>query len=567
MAPLYMNIYTARMYEADKAILIRSLAMLMLAFYIIKLIDLKAKGSPFYEESIEEKTAKSFFSLPLAIAFGAFVFFYLISCIFSIIPYDSLWGSYGRQQGLYTNLSLWAIFLLIVVNLKNKSQIDRIITVAIASSILVVGYGFLQMLKSDVIFWQSNPYTFYFSATFGDMNYLSAYLVIIIPLTLSRFVMSFTLRMYKKLSRRRIVFYGTLAALQIVTVFLSQNIGAILATIIGVFVFLMAYAIISQKRRLLKITVAVFIFVIAFLILFNLPHIIPSVDMTNSLWQNIFGGLSQTSFVENLGKIGDVSYGSDGRINLLMWKTALKAASDKSQPYRFFVGYGPESIPTVSLKHYNKELALVEAAPINSGSTNNGYIDMLLNNGILTLAAFLAFLVVIICIGIKTLRIAIKPLIETVPTQRTIISVNATTNIALIGLISAVIALIFKSFLTSFTISGMTYFWILTAAIFAAYRIKQLALTYEELRKSLLKDEIKSSIEVPEEQNNQDAFWGILKSLHWKEFFLSAYVIVTIVIFFYLFDYYWHETRYISTEFAAKRTRFFGFSVYGYSVD
>src|SRR3989339_365849 len=116
LSPLYMNIYTHRMFEPDKGTIIRSLAILMVVFYLIKLLETAKTTAPVPVTAGKqgaEKTAEVT-SLTrrnyILLTFLAFITFYIVSVIFSAVPHNSFWGGYDRMQGLYTNASFWVIF-------------------------------------------------------------------------------------------------------------------------------------------------------------------------------------------------------------------------------------------------------------------------------------------------------------------------------------------------------------------------------------------------------------------------------------------------------------------------
>ena len=102
----------------------------------------------------------------------AFITFLILTLLFSGAPLDQqIWGSFGRNTGLVTYSSLF--FLLIgTAIIMEAAFYERLVRVFVLSSIPVVIYCFVQIAGKDPIGW-SEKRTF---ATFGNVNFLSAYL-------------------------------------------------------------------------------------------------------------------------------------------------------------------------------------------------------------------------------------------------------------------------------------------------------------------------------------------------------------------------------------------------------
>ena len=151
LTPVFFNIFSSRIFEPDKITLLRTLALVTLAAWTIKLID--QGGFKWEKASSDQGLLKSLINVPLIPVVVALVVVYTISTIFSVSPYTSLWGSYQRLQGTYTTFSYLVIFASLVGNLRGRSQVERLISVAIISSLPVSLYGILQRNGADPIPW------------------------------------------------------------------------------------------------------------------------------------------------------------------------------------------------------------------------------------------------------------------------------------------------------------------------------------------------------------------------------------------------------------------------------
>ena len=101
MTPLFFNKYSSRIFEPDKATLLRTLALVILGAWLIKATEIGiSKRDP-------EKSWGQNLVLVLREPIIPFVFAmtvaYLVSTLLSVTSSISFWGSYQRLQGFYTN--------------------------------------------------------------------------------------------------------------------------------------------------------------------------------------------------------------------------------------------------------------------------------------------------------------------------------------------------------------------------------------------------------------------------------------------------------------------------------
>ena len=178
--PLLFNIYSSRVFEPDKLTLLRSIALVMCLAWVIKAL----------ERGVTRKRVAGFFSLPLVIPTLILVGVYLLTTLTSIVPRVSLWGSYQRLQGTYTTLSYAVIFFLTLLTLKSRRQLDRLVTAMVIVSLPVALYGIVQHFKLDPLPWVGDV-TYRVASSMGNSIFVAAYLIMVVPLTLGRFVSTF----------------------------------------------------------------------------------------------------------------------------------------------------------------------------------------------------------------------------------------------------------------------------------------------------------------------------------------------------------------------------------------
>jgi len=641
LSPLYMNIYTHRMFEPDKGTIIRSLALLTIVFYLIKLMESTKtmlpnsapagkQGKQSVEKQIDissgatapiHKSIQNYILLP----FLAFITFYIISVAFSSVWFNGLWGGYDRMQGLYTNASFWIIFMLAAINIKTREQVERLISTIVFTSVPIVAYCFIQRFRWDPVPWQQMDPSIRVSATMGNPIFLSAYLILTVPLTLSRcihfsqqakmsigtflvvaltfltsvaislitalifvfivsklqhqpldlytniytaisiililpiyFIVSKLITTIRDKNIFVFVSYGMLVLLQIVTVFLSQSRGPMMGMFGGIFLFALFYAWAYRKKKLLWGIISSAIAGIIFLLLFNLSHIVkfqnppdtvggyttipsptlPSGGNTNTanapisatavspmeaLWHKTFGKLMNIKYVRQFGRLLERDQHSSGRTRIILWKGVWNLITDKDERYRFFIGYGPESLSTVYYKNYTMELASLEGANVHADRTHNHYLDVWVMHGLFGLISYLTMLVMIFYTVYKVI-ISIRG-----SNNANATGPPSTDILIMIGLITALASHLGEIFVGIAIVSTYTHFWLITATIYAIYKFNILSDAGNNKTKT-------SPLSEPSKfpAGSESALGG-----HLGVYLLLGYAALTLVIAFILFYASW----------------------------
>ena len=266
LTPLFFNIYSSRIFEPEKLALLRSLALIILACWII--IWLETGGA--HKKTLKQQVAdwKSLFRLPLFIPVAAFIVVTIISTIFSVTPAISLWGSYPRLQGAYTTFSYLIIFGALVVHLRRRDQVERLIGMIILSSLPVSLYGVLQRYGLDPIPWGGDV-SQRIASNLGNSIFVAAYLIMVFPLTLLRIVDSFE-DLLNEDGRPlpdfvRATSYVFIAALQVIAMYFSGSRGPWLGWGASLVVIWLGLSLIWRKRWLTAAGVGLAILAGAFL--------------------------------------------------------------------------------------------------------------------------------------------------------------------------------------------------------------------------------------------------------------------------------------------------------------
>ncbi len=183
IVPLFFNIYSQRVFEPDKLSLLRSLALVMSTAWVIRVVEDWRSGAERNDDqpSFWQRVVKTPMVLPTLLL----VLVYLVSTVLSVTWKVSLLGSYQRLQGTYTTFSYIVIFFLMLDGLRNRRQLDRIITLVVIVSFPIAMYGLVQHFGLDPLPWGGDVKR-RVASNMGNAIFVSAYMIMILPLTLSR---------------------------------------------------------------------------------------------------------------------------------------------------------------------------------------------------------------------------------------------------------------------------------------------------------------------------------------------------------------------------------------------
>jgi tetratricopeptide (TPR) repeat protein len=397
LIPLFFNISSAEVFEPDKMFMLKILAAIAGAAVLLKRIaamrplkSVSGNGTPF----------RALLRHPLVCFVIALGGAYTLSSLLSIMPSLSWLGLYKRAQGTIAIYCYLILFLATASELRSTSQLRRLQFAFVLTSCPIVGYAILQHFGIDPLPWQSMGRRA--SATMGNPIFLGAYLIMVIPLTVSRLVDA--AKMMRSDSSRRagfflVCFFGLTVALQCLALFFAQSrgpvIGLAVAGYIGAFLVLVLKRTEPNGRSVyafaaagLGILAPVFLFAVA-RIVSRAPVISGIVCLGAALiciafgywqvWRTSWGRswlwltwLMQTVVVlsffavapariysENrllspLGRLGQLSSNSTD-VRRYLWESGLHAVRSVSSPvlpgdrqdsfhyFRPVIGYGPEN--------------------------------------------------------------------------------------------------------------------------------------------------------------------------------------------------------------------------------
>ena len=167
--PLTFVFVTRELFEFPKMILVYFLSAMLSGLFLAQ------KG---FRKMALPAGSKAFFLLATAIT---------VSTLFSVNRYTSIFGYYSRFNGGLLSLLAFALILLSAAAFLKRRVAAACVNAILISGALVSFYAVLQNFGIDKSFWVQDSQARAFS-TLGQPNWLSAYILVILPIPLFKFL-------------------------------------------------------------------------------------------------------------------------------------------------------------------------------------------------------------------------------------------------------------------------------------------------------------------------------------------------------------------------------------------
>ncbi len=443
VTPLFFNVFSSRVFEPDKLTTLRSIALVMVFAWVVKVIeDYRSAEATFgiRAGTLAPPTAYPLGRVgawisgtPLVAATLILAGVYLLATITSVAPRLSLWGSYQRLQGTYTTLSYMAIFLLMLGHLRTREQVERIVTTAILTSLPIALYGIVQHYGLDPLPWLGDVQR-RVASTMGNSIFVAAYLIMVVPLTLNRLVAALGV-MLEDTETNIANFilaacYIPILGAQIFAIVFSQSRGPWLGLLGAVYVFVL-FGLIELRRRAKdrsrlaagEVSLAVILSPLSVVLALIAPFwrkswrwawlswisaailgigIIVAMNLPNSPLSFV----RQLPYVGRLGQILETESGT-GKVRVLIWEGTVNLVTN--DPLRLLIGYGPETMHVAYNPFYPPDLAHIEARNASPDRSHNETWDSLVITGIIGFLAYLFLFTSLFYFALKWLGLIPSP--------------------------------------------------------------------------------------------------------------------------------------------------------------
>ncbi|RIK40011.1 MAG: hypothetical protein DCC55_16330 [Chloroflexi bacterium] len=424
VAPLFFNVFSSRVFEPDKISLVRSIALVMLLAWLVKLANGGPVWLPAYSTANGANngpaSARPFWRNPFVIPLLLLVVAYLISTTFSVARFVSWFGSYQRLQGTYSFLSYVLIALLTAAHLRRPEQFRRLQHVIIATSLPIAIYGVIQHMQQDPLPWGGDV-TRRIAANAGNAIFLAAYLIMAFFFTLERVYNSFahflsgagdpnqpedtSQDLPAAASGGAYLF---ILMVQALAIFWTQSRGPWLGLLAGFYLFvllLLSGLRPRHYRALMGVWAGLAMLGVVLLILMNTT--------------NLFAFLRPIPYVGRLTQLLDRE-STTAQVRILIWQGAADMLTphrplvypggeeDAVNTIRPLVGYGPEAMWVAYNPFYPPDLAHVEARNASPDRSHNETWDSLVITGIFGFVGYMSLFISIFYWALRWLGLLVN---------------------------------------------------------------------------------------------------------------------------------------------------------------
>ena len=423
VAPMFFNVFSSRVFEPDKISLVRSIALVMLLAWLVKLANGGYAWLPAYDASATGASAppaenqKNYWRNPFIVPVILLILAYFISTVFSVARYVSWFGSYQRLQGTYSFLSYVIIAILTAAHLRRPEQLRRLQHVVIVTSFPIAFYGWIQHIKRDPLPWGGDV-TLRIAGNAGNAIFLAAYLIMAAFFTLERAYSSLA---YLSSDNEQTdttsqelptgiagVIYLFIFGVQLVAIFWTQSRGPWIGLFVGIYLFVLLVLSSLRPRNYRNMMfgwVGMGLLGVLVLILMN----------TTSL----FDALRPIPYVGRLTQLLN-EQSTTAQVRILIWQGASQmvkphppltypdGSHDAINIIRPLVGYGPEAMWVAYNPFYPPDLAHVEARNASPDRSHNETWDSLVITGFFGFVAYMSLFITIFYWSLRWLGLLVN---------------------------------------------------------------------------------------------------------------------------------------------------------------
>lgn len=374
VTPLLLWPFTSEVFEFNKMVFVYAITVIIAGAWAIR--------------SIQEKKFE-IVRTPLDFPILLFLISQVASTLFSIDRHTSLWGYYSRfHGGLVSTLCYIVLFYALVTHFSGHTKtIKKLIFWVLATAALTAVYAVLERMGIDKNVWVQDVQNRVFS-TLGQPNWLSAYLVAILPISL------FTLINSKDLKSR--LTHAFLSGLFLLAILFTRSQSGISATVVVLAAFVLIAIIQKKKTKLLPGLAVLFLLVIIFK-WSTISRTLTYLNYTNPFYSN-----AQT-IIENDNKTR-LGGSNSMAIRRVVWQGALELG----KKYPFF-GTGVE---TFGYSYYWVRPSahnLTSESDFLYNKAHNEYLNFLATTGFFGLGAYLFLIFSILRVLIQKTNIPYLP--------------------------------------------------------------------------------------------------------------------------------------------------------------
>ena len=361
--PLVFYPYLVRIFNPPKELAFSILVIIGLMLWKLKMIN---------KEDI--KITRTPINLP--------VLAFMVIC-----PLSLLWSNSPMISLLELPLFLAGpiLYFIVINNIHNEHQINRLLTALLIISSLLGIYGIFQYNGIDFAFWKGNIARSKVFGLFGNVNYFAEYMIVPLPLAISLFFAA------RNRTHKILLLVGILAMGG--SLILTFTRGSYLAIGISSLFMLFLY-LVAQGKSFIKEHKKIFILILAFIILVTFLFAVPNpLNKPGTVISKIKSRISVSQFTE----------GSSLKRRIAIWKFTVLMIKDHP-----LLGSGIGTFKYNSLNYQAKFFDQGENRSLYpygiADKVHNEYLQLGAELGLIGLGIFLWLIITYFNYGIKLLK-------------------------------------------------------------------------------------------------------------------------------------------------------------------
>ncbi len=307
--PLVMNVAAARTFEAAKLAAAAPIAVLMLFSLLAAVMEREGR--------LPQGAGRQ----PAYWAFAALTSAAIVATVFSETPWIAFFGDYFRREGLVSWLIYAVVFASLMLTMRQRDQLERVIDTLLLVSVAPCVYALQQRYGYDFFSTaglQGGTAGARPGSNLGNPTFLSAYLLLIVPLTVARLINT-TGSWYVRVP------WLALLALQLFAAILTQSRGPLLGLVAMLFLLAVTLGGVLRIRSLVVAALGIAVVTAAGLTALNLAPDLQGMVKNTPLQRFIFTG--GQDFTAN-SRIGIWSMGADAFLNQPLWRQLVGSGAD-----------------------------------------------------------------------------------------------------------------------------------------------------------------------------------------------------------------------------------------------
>lgn len=451
LTPFYFRFNTTELFEFNKLLVIYSVSTVLSAVWIIYRV--------YQEKSVYKPTI---FDLPLL----GFLATQLLATLFSMHFFTSLFGYYTRFHAALLPLLAYSTIYFVGTWFMRTKHVYRLLLLLLSATTLISGYAILEHLgysiscliapghnQFDATCWkQEFQVTVRAFATFGQPNWLAAFLSMVVPVGLSLVVSS--------TKRNRVWLFGLVSSILAGTaLYFTGSRSGLLALVVGSAVFV-AHLLLGLTARITVLRTAFTRLSMPLSILIVIG-VLTGTPFTPPLSQVLTNPSAPADTIETAVPLVDTGGTDSGKIRKIVWEGAVAV-------WRRYPVFG-SGLETFGYSYYrDRPVAHNQVSEWNFlyNKAHNEFLNYLATTGIVGLTGYLVLLG---WTALSSSRLGWRLLGQ----EESALSWEAVLPSALLGASAALAVSNFFGFSTVYVTTLQFFYWACIAVIWRSTTVTQ----------------------------------------------------------------------------------------------